>query len=90
VHQLEDQLIKRTNSIFGKAVAFRGDEDRECQTELGNDGGVLNLLRGREGLIKSCWRVYVVCERSDDCHVVLRQEVRARYRVHVGRPGCVP
>ena len=67
---LEQQLLKRTSSIFGAAVAYR--EEEETSSQAGSEGQ--NVLAGREKLIQSCWRVYLVSGKLDECQSVLRQE----------------
>jgi conserved oligomeric Golgi complex subunit 2 len=68
--QLEQQLLKRTSSIFGAAIAYREEEETSCR------GGseAQTLLAGRELLIQSCWRVYLVSGKLDECQTVMRQE----------------
>ena len=93
VQQLHDRLITQTNSIFGRAVNYRNEGRgrgmrgaREAMGGGSERGGELeddgsdrgsHCFHGREALIQSCWRVYMVCERSDDCQAVLRREVWA-------------
>ena len=95
VQQLEDRLIARTNSIFGQAVGYRKEEagvtlaqesmsiasNSECERKLGDASSECERLffRGREALIQSCFRVYLVCGRADDCQTVLRREVRVLF-----------
>jgi hypothetical protein len=68
--QLEQQLLKRTSSIFGAAIAYREEEETRCR------GGseAQSLLAGRELLIQSLWRVYLVSGKLDECQTVMRQE----------------
>lgn len=71
INQLEEQLIKRTNSIFGTAIAYV-DSAEGGSSGSGTGGG--GLLEGRETVVKTCCRVYMVSARSDECQSVIRQE----------------
>ena len=68
---LEDQLLQRANAIFTSAIALSEEEEHAIGT-VHKEGK--HLLAGRETLIQSCWRVYMVIDRLDECQSVMRQE----------------
>ena len=68
--QLEEQLIKLTNAIFGAAIGYTQEQEQANSGQARNK----NPLAGIEMLIQSCWRVYTVSERSDECQAVIRKE----------------
>lgn len=71
--QLQDQLLKRLNSIFGAAISY--DRIAETNGREGKKGGqATSPFEGREGVIETCMRSYVIAEKVDACQSVIRSD----------------